>query len=98
MPPFFEHQDEASFSTCSGMEHKRAQHEQKPRRCVRFASFHETCEISHIEDMPQDVIENVWMSADELSFLRTSCATIIMNIEEALARWNLRPGARKART
>ncbi len=84
MPPFFEYQVDSSFSTSSAMEYKQEQHK-RPRRSVRFAPCLEVFEIPHINDLPQDVIESVWMGEEELSAVRMNCASVIMNMDKALA-------------
>jgi hypothetical protein len=67
------------------VEYKQEQQHERPLRSVRFASCHDVCEIPHINDLPQDVIESVWMSEEELSVVRMNCASVIMNMDEELA-------------
>jgi hypothetical protein len=87
MPPFSGYEVDGSFSISSAVEYKQEQQQyyKRPRHSVRFAPCHDVCEIPHIHDLPQDVIESVWMSDEELSAVRMNCASILMNMDEELA-------------
>jgi hypothetical protein len=86
MPPFSGYEVDALFSTSSAVEYKHEeQHKERPRRSVRFAPCHDVCEIPHINDLPQDVIESVWMGEEERCAVRMDCISVIMNMDKALA-------------
>jgi hypothetical protein len=47
-------------------------------RNVNFASYDEVFEIPHIEDLSDDEIDNVWMSAEDGSKIRQQCQSIVV--------------------
>eukprot|EP00980_Cylindrotheca_fusiformis_P016004 scaffold4703_cov108-Cylindrotheca_fusiformis.AAC.12 len=86
MPPLSP-QTELLHSSCTSLDYEQDKapmpltYESSPpqeRRNVTFATFDDVCEIPHIDDLSDEEINDVWMSAEDGAKIRKECQSIVL--------------------
>ena len=58
------------------------QQQQKPKRCVTFYPFVQMREITHINDMDDDIIHNTYLTSDDFASIRSECIDIVHELQD----------------
>ena len=68
------------------------QQQQQPKRCVTFYPFVKMREITHINDMDDDIIRNTYMTSDDLASIRSECIDMVHELQDEYGEVTIKEG------
>jgi hypothetical protein len=85
MPPFSGYLENDFSTPTHSLMSIGSKSDEEPRKSrrkeLRFAEYDDVREIPIVHEMPQDEIDGVWMSKDELQSIRTDCIQLVKRMD-----------------